>query len=387
MTPSHDSASGGPEGSLAAVLAAGPVKLRGDNYTPLSRTPWAGDMIARCIKAQSGHSSAGQRIGEAWDFSAGPEFPTRLDGDYPDGALTLGDIVTRAPQAALGHAYAKAGCEILVKLINARQPLSFQVHPADGHPALQSGDCGKPESWLVLAAEPGAGIYAGFSRGMSKTEVRRILESGTFDAGDMQFLPVAEGDWFEIAPGVPHAVGPGVLLVEPQRVLRGRAGKTWRLWDWDRRYVGQEESPLGQPRELHVEAALGIIDPERQWGVDFARAQRRLAQFRHTELPGGGTCDVWEYGTARDPLNPWYKTARVKLSGGVRCQVVIADGYGALLMTRGQLASPGVSPVLLTAGDPALLPAACKRFEFVAAGVGAEFVLTTPASAPLDIRS
>src|SRR5262249_40973462 len=151
-------------------------------------------------------------------------------------------------------------------------------------------ESGKPESWLILSAEPGAGIYLGFSKAFAKAELFSILADPlrTSELKDLlQFVPVAENDYFEIAPGVPHAIGAGVTLVEPQRVAPGKSGQTFRLWDWDRRYdeKGQLDPIKGKARELHVAQCKHLVDPMQQCGLDFVsklrRSPRKIAVTKH----------------------------------------------------------------------------------------------------------
>ena len=205
---------------LADIDLSKPLLLRPDNFLPLARTPWAGSTIAAKYKSDLVPESAGKKIGEAWEFSCDPSFPSKLK-DYP---VTLSELfLARAPEI-FGPANSDKRCELLVKLINASDPLSVQVHPRDDDPDLKSNECGKPESWYVLDAEPGAGIYLGFSRKMSRDELRQGLLSGN-SRELLQFVAVKPGDYFEIEPGVAHCVGPGVTLLEPQRVVEGLSGK------------------------------------------------------------------------------------------------------------------------------------------------------------------
>ncbi len=198
-----------------------PFILEPDNFTPLEKTPWAGTWLAATIKKAIVPYSP-MNIGESWEVSRDPTNESRLRSNP---SLTLSEIIKRFPVDALSPeevSQGKSTCEILVKLLNAASPLSLQIHPADGHPMLRGIECGKPESWLVLKAEKGAGIYLGFSRPFSLDQLKHGLLSGQFDASWLNFVPIAEGDYFEISPGVPHAIGAGSIL------LAGTTGVAWR---------------------------------------------------------------------------------------------------------------------------------------------------------------
>ena len=146
----------------------------------------------------------GSRIGEAWEFSCDPDFPSTLPGHN----ISLPELVQAMPEAVLSPGQAHTGVEILVKLLNAGDELSLQVHPADDDPNLSDVECGKPESWYILHAEEKAGIYLGFSKPVARDELRAMLLAGDDSARSvLQFVEVEPGDYFEIEPGVPHAIG------------------------------------------------------------------------------------------------------------------------------------------------------------------------------------
>jgi hypothetical protein len=241
-----------------------PVLLRADNFTPPSRTPWGGTRLAREYKRPwLSESAPGQElvVGESWEISVEPDFPARLQ----DGTL-LTDFIAREPAAVLGeeHSRGRSGTALLVKLIDTAEPLSVQIHPSDDYAGLSPGECGKPESWYVVAREPGAGLYLGFRRGTSESDVREALLGRRSLRELLHFVPVEPGDFFVIDAGTPHAIGEGLTLVEPQHVMPGLRGITYRYWDWDRRYdVQGKPDPAGAPRALHVEHALAVTSWER----------------------------------------------------------------------------------------------------------------------------
>lgn len=223
------------------------------------RTPWGGTRIAREYKAGYLERSEGLVVGESWEVSVEPDFPARLERGE-----TLIEYIAAAPEAVLGREYRELGREgtaLLVKLLDTAENLSVQIHPSDDYVGLRAGECGKPESWYVVQAEPGAGLYLGFRSGVGEPEVRRALAAGESLESLLHFIPVELGDFFVIDAGMPHAIGAGLTLVEPQFVLPGRRGITYRYWDWNRRYDAQgRASDDGSPRPLHVEDALAVTD-------------------------------------------------------------------------------------------------------------------------------
>jgi mannose-6-phosphate isomerase class I len=234
----------------------GPWLLQPDNFTPARRTPWGGRRIVDVLKRDLGIDCKGP-VGEAWELSVEPDFPSRL----ADGQLL--DAVLHANPSLLGREAQAGSTALLVKLVDAADDLSLQIHPADDDASLEPGQSGKPEAWYIIDAEPGAGLYLGFKHDVSRQDVARAIGHEARVDNLMCFVPVSAGDLFLIEPGTPHAIGKGVLLIEPQRVAPGKRGVTYRYWDWNRRYDSDgQPDPQGQPRELHASRALEVTNWE-----------------------------------------------------------------------------------------------------------------------------
>jgi mannose-6-phosphate isomerase len=360
--------------ALLERLRDGPLLLTGTMFTPRTRTPWGGTEIAPRFKSWA--LPAGERpvIGEAWEFSAGTEFPSVVEGA---GGLTLAELLRRHPESVFSRAWLAsrpAECTLLIKLLDAAEPLSLQVHPADDDAALAPDECGKPESWLVLGAKPGAGIYLGFAPGVTKDALRCAIESGAPVEPLLHFEPVEPGDYFEIEPGVPHAIGAGVTLLEPQRVLAGRRGKTYRLWDWGRRYdaAGQPTTAAtGKERELHLEQSLALIDPERQCGPAFARSLRRRPERR---AAGPGVTAL------AFPDNGHYQLTILRGEAGGEARWRVRDGYAALEMLSGELSCHGR---VMAPGRPALAAHAAMPVSLRFTRPG-DLAVVTPGGVPFE---
>lgn len=231
--------------------------LAPDNFTPPTRTPWGGTAIASRYKRGLGVDQS-LRVGESWELSAGPEFPSRVVGGG-----SLGELWASDPGYVLGDEAGGGATSLLVKMLDAADNLSVQIHPSDDYAGLKPDECGKPESWYVIDAAPGAGLYIGLTEAATPGAMRDALIKGGDVAGLLSFVPVEPGDFFLVDAGTAHAVGRGVALVEPQIVRPGRKGVTYRYWDWDRRYdAAGNPSPDGAPRALQVEHALAVT----AWG-------------------------------------------------------------------------------------------------------------------------
>lgn len=322
-----------------------PRKLQADNFTPLKRTPWAGTAITSTIKDAVLPGRVGEAVGESWEFSCDPQMPSRL----VEGDMLLADYCRLGGERVLGEQVDRV--DILVKLLHAASPLSLQLHPTDGDPNLKSSESGKPESWLVWHCEPGAGLYLGFREAIALDTLRELLESGADLRPHLQFVPVKPYDYFEILPHVPHAIGPGVLLLEPQRVLPGKSGKTYRLWDWNRTYDEQgQPSPQGSPRQLHIAEALPLLDPGHQCGDGYVATLRREAEL--TTYDG--------LTIRRYPANDCYQLVVIESTSQVNLWMH-SEGYLCLTNLQGEFRW---SQDHLRQGETAILPQSCLPSTF-----------------------
>lgn len=138
---------------------------------------------------------------------------------------------------------------LLIKLIDAKENLSIQVHPSDEYALKNENSYGKTEMWYILDHEPGAGLYVGLNRDYLKEEIEELLRSGKI-LGALNFFPVKKGDYFLIKSGTIHAIGKGIQLIEIQQ----NSNLTYRLYDYDR------TDAHGNKRELHIDKALDVID-------------------------------------------------------------------------------------------------------------------------------
>jgi mannose-6-phosphate isomerase len=197
--------------------------------------PWAGDRLA----------PADAHIGEAW--LAGP-WSAVADG--PFAGRTLGDLAGELGEALIGTRgaiHGRGGFPVLVKLIDAAEWLSVQVHPNDPQALAIEGEpgIGKAEAWLVLDAAPDAALLLGRRTDSDPEAVRAAI--GT--AGLMDLLerfPIRAGDCLDVPAGMLHAIGPGAFVYEIQQPC----DITYRVWDWGR-----------TDRTLHVEQTRRVTDP------------------------------------------------------------------------------------------------------------------------------
>lgn len=178
---------------------------------------------------------------------------------------------------------------ILIKLIDAHDRLSVQVHPDDDYAFKNEGEPGKTEMWYIVDAEEGSRLAYGFNRKIGKSEFEERIKNNTLDEV-INYVPVKKGDVFFITAGTLHAIGKGILIAEIQQ----NSNTTYRVSDYGR--LGAD----GKPRELHIEKALDVTVTDKP------------------TIPYGTVGDVktLPYGTVRSLAEcNFFKTELLSLSG------------------------------------------------------------------------
>ncbi len=358
----------------AREAARRPLLPRPDNLTPPSRTPWGGTKILSEFK--KGLEIAIEKasypvVGESWEISADKTFPSRFRVEGPDrlfeitfpqlGDLFGAEILGPASTGSRGGVEAGSGqCPILVKLLDAADNLSVQVHPDDSFEGLGPGECGKPESWFVVDREPGAGLFLGLSEGVSAASLRTSLEKGKDISGHLNFVAVEPGDFFLIDAGVVHAIGAGVTLVEPQRISAARTGLTYRFWDWNRRYNDRgEQDPAGLPRALHVDESFAVTRFDGPRGPDFIRSIRPEPVEVARERGGVET---------RLARTEHLGVHRIELAPGGEVPGDASGGFHGLTVVKGavEVCKGSSTAAELRYGASAVIPASFGRYSLAA---------------------
>lgn len=187
------------------------------------------------------------KIAESWELSCHKDGNSVISGGEFDG-LTLQEFIDKQGKAVLG-----TNCErfenfpILIKLIDAKDNLSVQVHPNNEYALRVEGEYGKTEMWYIVDCDEGATLLYGFKNEISKDEfAKRIADNTLLEVTNA--VPVKKGDVFFIEAGTLHAIGKGILIAEIQQ----NSNTTYRIYDYGR--VGND----GKPRELHVEKAKDV---------------------------------------------------------------------------------------------------------------------------------
>lgn len=198
-------------------------------------TPWGGSGL----KDVFGKHIPCQHTGESLEVSVIPGLESR----DPEG-FTLPRLIRRYGARLTGMRYASS-FPLLLKLLDAKQTLSVQVHPDDAYAARMENKLGKTEAWYILDAKPGAWLVYGLQPGVTKEMLLFAGRQGTALEGMLRRVEVKAGETYFIPAGMVHAIGEGILLYEIQQ----SSDVTYRLYDWDR------EDREGNKRELHLEKA------------------------------------------------------------------------------------------------------------------------------------
>jgi mannose-6-phosphate isomerase len=208
---------------------------------------WGGSKLKSCYNKQTLSDS----IGESWEISGISDSVSVIsNGEFKGSLLT--DILKINAVEIMGERLAKKfGTEfpLLVKLIDAQENLSVQVHPNDELAKKRHNSFGKTEMWYILQNEPEAKLVSGFKKNFSKEEYVRRIENNTVEDA-LAYYMVKPGDAFFIPAGLVHAIGSGIVLAEIQQ----SSNITYRIYDYNRK------DKDGNSRQLHTQESIVAVD-------------------------------------------------------------------------------------------------------------------------------
>jgi mannose-6-phosphate isomerase len=281
--------------------------------------PWGGQRLRHWISTPF----PADGIGEAWLLSDHPLHHSRV-ADGPHANATLRQLMEQRGTAILGRPAERF--PLLIKLLDARENLSVQVHPDDAAAATWApGEGGKTEAWLVLEADPGACLYIGLKPGVDRALFAAELARGTAPLCLRRYEP-KPGQCYFVPAGVVHAVSGGVVLLEVQQT----SDATFRLFDWGR------VDAAGKPRPLHVDAGLACLK---------------------AAPPGAG---LWPAQPGKEPFEElvqcsFFTMARRRLSMPLTvpagCILVVLDGEVSIGMGAEAVQSERGRAILVPAGN------------------------------------
>ena len=271
----------------------------------LKSTIWGGEKIVPYKHIASDQ----KQVGESWELS-GVKGNESVVAGGPEAGTTLPGLIARHGAALLGKANAaRFGQEfpLLIKFIDARQDLSIQVHPNDALAWERHKSKGKTEMWYVVDCEPGASLYFGVNRALTKEEFKKRIEDNTLT--DVLYkADVKKGDVFFIQSGTIHAIGAGILICEIQQ----NSNTTYRVYDYGRRGAD------GKLRELHIDKAIDVSK--------LTPSDTSDKQGKPEEIPGGTKCALASC--------PYFTTEKYVVDGEVEIDVT-GDSFASLVVTEG----------------------------------------------------
>ncbi len=209
---------------------------------------WGGSSLARSYGKRAGSL---KNIGESWELSAVSDNLSVVSNGFLAGnnideiiEVYMGDITGESVFEKFGNEF-----PLLIKLIEAREDLSVQVHPGNELAKKRHKAYGKTEMWYILQSEKNSRIYTGFSKPVTRDSYIYAVKNNAVT--DLLNVEIAEaGDTFFTPAGRIHAIGAGIVLAEIQQT----SDITYRIYDWGRK------DNKGESRELHTDLALEAID-------------------------------------------------------------------------------------------------------------------------------
>ncbi|MEQ8820360.1 MAG: mannose-6-phosphate isomerase [Sumerlaeia bacterium] len=226
-------------------------------------------------------------IGESWELSDHPNGRSRVLGGAFAGR-EFGEVLRAFPREMIGREAAPERYPLLVKLIDAAEDLSIQVHPQDA--TAPAGERGKTECWYVMDCEPGTEVVFGLEMEVAPEDVLRGAEDGSL-AEHVRRFRIQPGSFLFVRAGTVHGILGGTVICEVQQ----SSDTTYRLWDWNRE----------PKRELHVEEALKVVDwnacgslPTRApelgtaAGEGIVMADCEFFRVRVLDVPAGGEAEL-----------------------------------------------------------------------------------------------
>ena len=312
---------------------------------------WGGERL----RTRFGRVLPKEQIAESWEVvDRSNNESAVLNG--PLRGRTLNELVQHRRKDVLGAAVAASHCSerfpLILKHLDARLPLSVQVHPDDKTAkAMNLDDNGKTEAWLVIDAAPNSKLWVGTNRNYSKVEFEEAIRQGALERC-LHSVPAKVGDCFFLPPGTPHALGEGIMVTEVQT----NSDITFRLYDWNR--VGSD----GSPRELNVAEALrsmldpcGPILPQTPSSAEHSTCERLVIAERFT-------LNRW---CLKEPF-VWYNDGHAHLWNvleGTATMLFNAGRRIAPTFRSGREGDPDAIEVLHT-GDSILVPAMCPSLRW-----------------------
>ncbi|MFY1066577.1 mannose-6-phosphate isomerase, class I [Enterococcus sp. AD013-P3] len=247
------------------------------------------------------------KIGEDWAISAHPHGVSVVEnGEFAGKQL---DDLWKNHQELFGH-QSEPVFPLLIKILDAEDDLSVQVHPDDAYGLKHEGELGKTECWYIIDAEPGAEIIYGH-HAQTREELAEMINDGRWD-DLLTRVPVKKGDFYYVPSGTIHAIGKGIMILETQQ----SSDTTYRVYDYDR------TDDQGNPRELHI-----------QQSIDVTTVPALTPETNVTEVKHGSSAVVTYLKTDFFNVYEWQVRGSLDLKAGAAYTLMtVIDGFGKLIV-------------------------------------------------------
>jgi mannose-6-phosphate isomerase len=285
---------------------------------------------------------------ESWEITDRPEGMSVVSNG-PLAGSTLRELMESDGPGLVGTCYRGGTFPLLVKIIDARQKLSVQVHPNDDNAAGLGGEP-KTEMWYMLDGSDDAAVYAGLRRGTTSNEFAKAIADDDLEQM-LVSIPVSTGDAVFVPGGRVHAIDAGCLLLEIQQ----NSNTTYRVYDWGRK--GHD----GKPRALHVEQALDAID----W-ADGGDAKISAAPF-----------DDDANSIAEVVACSHFRVERLGLIDRMNAANEGSSFHGLFVASGNAVVSAGGEEVSIAAGTSCLVPAMVADYSLDPVGGAAQVIRIT----------
>ena len=297
---------------------------------------WGGEKL----KAELNKKYDTDSIGESWEISD-------IEGSetvVAEGALkgkTLKNLIKKFKNEFLGNEAYKAfgnNFPLLIKFIDAKSPLSIQVHPNNTLAKERHNSFGKNEMWYVMQSEEDAEVIVGFNQNLEKESYLKSLKNRTLKHV-LNIENVKRGDTFYIPAGRVHSIGAGVMLAEIQQT----SDITYRIYDYDR-----IDKKTGAKRELHNDLAIDAID------FKFHETYKTFY-------------DEVSNDTSKLVHSPYFKTNIINISGRIKKDYTTLDSFVIFMCVEGKLEIEWKGKIFgMNKGETLLIPANIKLLNIIA---------------------
>lgn len=292
---------------------------------------WGGEKLIKTFKKESTKTN----IGESWEISDVEGAISVVANGFLKGTSLRGLIKEYKSEFLGEKVYKQFGEEfpILIKFIDAKTPLSIQVHPNNELAKERHNSFGKNEMWYIMDCDEDANLIVGFNKEVSQNDYGKALADGTV----LEILnseKIKTGDTFYIPTGRVHAIGAGTVLAEIQQT----SDVTYRIYDYERL-----DATTGEQRELHTDLALDAID-------------YKLYDNYKTEY------DLKENSTSKLVHSPYFKTDIIDLKGVIEKDYTKLDSFVIYMCVDGSFDIECEEQLIhMNKGETILLPATVSQ--------------------------